>query len=86
MKDGFTTFVVNLRVRSCVYNYWVLIGLPCKHICACIAYKRDNVEAYCDAFYSKATFVKTDSEIIHPMPEVDERATGGFTVTIDPPS
>ncbi|KAK2421674.1 MuDR family transposase [Trifolium repens] len=41
VKDGFTTFVVNLRSRTCGCDYWRVSGLPCKHACACIAYKRE---------------------------------------------
>ena len=41
------------------------------------------MEAYCDIFYSKFAYIKAYFEIIHPMPEVDERAIDGFNVTID---
>ncbi|XP_019427184.1 PREDICTED: uncharacterized protein LOC109335506 [Lupinus angustifolius] len=36
--DGHTTFVVNLMLRSCGCNYWLVSSLPCKRTCSCIAY------------------------------------------------
>ena len=85
VKDGFTTFVVNLGVRSYSCDYWALIGLPCKYPCACIAYKRADAKVYWDHFFSNAAYYETYVEIIYPMPKVDEFATGRFNVTIDLP-
>ena len=84
VKDGFTTSVVNLRARVCDCGYWRLIGLPCKHACSCIAYKRANVEMFCDDSYSTTTYSLCYSEIIHPMPELDSNNRGSYG-KIDPP-
>ena len=83
VKDGFTTFVVNLGVRTYSCDYWALIGLPCKYPCACIAYKRADAEVYWDHFFSNVAYYETYAEIIYPMPKVDEFATSGFNVPID---
>ncbi|KAK7255963.1 hypothetical protein RIF29_29398 [Crotalaria pallida] len=83
--DGYTTFVVNLRARTCGCNYWVLSGLPCKHACACIAYKRANVESYCDGAYTTRSYCKSYIELIHPMPELDPNNRGNYG-QIDPPA
>ncbi|KAJ1424167.1 Zinc finger, SWIM-type [Sesbania bispinosa] len=85
VKDGFTTFVVNLRTRTCGCNYWMLSGLPCKHACACIAYKRANVEMFCDNAYSTKIYCLSYTEIIHPMPELDINNRGCYG-KIDPPT
>ncbi|KAJ1401166.1 Transposase, MuDR, plant [Sesbania bispinosa] len=85
VKDGFTTFVVNLRTRACGYNYWRLSGLPCKHACACISYKRANVEMFCDNAYTAKIYCLAYKEIIHPMPELDTNNKGGYG-QIDPPT
>ncbi|WOL13672.1 hypothetical protein Cni_G22445 [Canna indica] len=84
VRDGFTTFAVNLRTKSCGCNYWSLCGLPCTHACACISYKRYNVERFYDHYYSNEMYCKTYQEMIHPMPELDERDRDGYP-TIDPP-
>lgn len=84
VKDGFTTFVVNLRDRTCGCAYWRLSGLPCKHVCACIAYKRANVELFCDNAYTTKIYCLSYTEIIHPMPELDTNNRGSYG-KIDPP-
>ncbi|KAJ1401847.1 Zinc finger, SWIM-type [Sesbania bispinosa] len=85
VKDGFTTFVVNLRTRACGCNYWRLSGLPCKHACACISYKRANVEMFCDNAYTAKIYCLAYKEIIHPMLELDTNNKGGYG-QIDPPT
>ncbi|XP_057444251.1 uncharacterized protein LOC130736432 [Lotus japonicus] len=85
VKDGFTTFVVKLRTRECGCNYWRLSGLPCKHACACITYKRENVEMFCDEAYTTRIYCLSYTEIIHPMPELDTNNRGCYG-KIDPPA
>ncbi|WOK97553.1 hypothetical protein Cni_G06261 [Canna indica] len=84
VRDGFTTFAVNLRTRSCGCNYWSLCGLSCTHACACISYKRYNVERFCDFYYSNEIYCKIYQEMIHPMPELNERDRDGYPI-VDPP-
>lgn len=85
VKDGFTTFVVKLRTRECGCNYWRLSGLPCKHACACIAYKRENVEMFCDEAYTTRIYCLSYTETIHPMPKPDTNNRGCYG-KIDPPA
>ncbi|KAF1896640.1 hypothetical protein Lal_00034339 [Lupinus albus] len=82
--DGHTTFVVNLMLRLCSCNYWLVSGLPCKHVCSCIAYMRVDVEKYCDEAYYKSKYCLTYNEIIHPMPDIDVNNRGSIG-QIDPP-
>ncbi|PNX79139.1 hypothetical protein L195_g035123, partial [Trifolium pratense] len=84
VKDGYTTFVVNLRFRTCGCDYWRVSGLPCKHACACIAYKRENVELFADNVYTTKVYCLCYNEIIHPMPELDTKNRGSYG-NIDPP-
>ncbi|GAU23950.1 hypothetical protein TSUD_181390 [Trifolium subterraneum] len=83
VKDGFTTFVVNLRSRTCGCDYWRVSGLPCKHACACIAYKRENVELFADHVYTTKVYSLCYNEIIHPMSELDTKNRGSYG-NIDP--
>ncbi|CAH9122936.1 unnamed protein product [Cuscuta epithymum] len=32
-------FVVDLQKRTCTYNYWQLIGIPCRHAVAGMSYR-----------------------------------------------
>ncbi|XP_057423577.1 uncharacterized protein LOC130717381 [Lotus japonicus] len=78
VKDGHTIFLVKLRNRECGCNYWGLSGLPCKHACACIAYKGENVEMFCDDAYTTRTYCLAYTEIIHPIPELDPGNSGCY--------
>ena len=84
IRDGFSTFVVNLLSRSCGCQYWSSCGLPCTHTCACIAYRRHNVERYVDRYYSTAMYCTTYQELIHPMLELDEQDRDEY-LRVDPP-
>ena len=84
VRDGFSTFAVNLISKSCGCQYWSLCGLPCIHACACIAYRRQNVERYVDHYYSTSIYCTTYQELIHPMPELDEEDRNGYP-RVDPP-
>jgi len=84
VKDGYTTFVVNLRDRTCGCDYWRVAGLPCKHACSCIAYKRANVEMFCDTAYTSKVYSLCYNNIIHPMPELNIKNRGSYA-QIDPP-
>ena len=70
--DGFTTFVVNLIVKTCAYCYWKISGLPCKHAAACIVHKRANVETYYDEYLTRFFYLKASGEIIHPLPDLND--------------
>ncbi|XP_058776102.1 uncharacterized protein LOC131650408 [Vicia villosa] len=84
VRDGYSTFVVNLRSQTCGCGYWRITGLPCKHACACITHKRENVEMFCDTSYTTKIYSLCYNNIIHPMPELDEKNRGSYE-QIDPP-
>uniref|UniRef100_A0A5B7ARQ4 SWIM-type domain-containing protein n=1 Tax=Davidia involucrata TaxID=16924 RepID=A0A5B7ARQ4_DAVIN len=87
VKDGEgVTFVVDLDARSCVCRAWQIGGLPCKHAAAAIAYKRCNIEEYCDVAFFKARYLAAHQHILHPV--VDPRmwnTEGVVGDPIDPP-
>jgi hypothetical protein len=84
VRDEFTTFAVNLRTRTCGCDYWRVSGLPCKHACACIAYRRANVENFFDTSYTTKAYCLCYTDIIHPVPELDTKNRGCYG-QIDPP-
>ncbi|KAA8547047.1 hypothetical protein F0562_003476 [Nyssa sinensis] len=57
--------VVDLATKSCVCKEWKISGIPCKHVTAAIAYKRVNIEEYCDSKYTKEIYLATHSGMIH---------------------
>ena len=70
--DGFTTFVVNLIMKTRACGYWKISGLPCKHAATCIVHKRANVETYCDEYLTRFTYLEAYGEIIHPLPDLND--------------
>nr|POF15909.1 hypothetical protein CFP56_17149 [Quercus suber] len=70
--DGFTTFVVNLIVKTYACGYWKISGLSCKHVVAFIVHKRANVETYCDEYLTRFIYLKAYGEIIHPLPDLND--------------
>ncbi|KAF8393878.1 hypothetical protein HHK36_020076 [Tetracentron sinense] len=67
VTEGSARFVVNFDARSCSCRAWEISGLPCKHLAACIARKRANIEDYCDGCYSNETYLKAHGGIVHPL-------------------
>ena len=59
--------------------------MPCKYVCACVRYKRVNVESYCDLTFYNSKWLLAYLEILHPMPELDVKKRGGYP-NIDPPA
>ena len=70
--DGFTTFVVNLIMKTCAFGYWKISGFSCKHVATCIVHKRANVETYCDEYLTRFTYLEAYGEIIHPLPDLND--------------
>ena len=45
-------YIVNLTQKTCDCGAFQLSGLPCKHAALGIIYRRQKLEAYCDACFS----------------------------------
>lgn len=41
-------YVVRLGDNYCSCMQWQISGIPCKHVCRCIMYRRHKAEDYCD--------------------------------------
>lgn len=63
--------VVKLSESKCDCCEWDISGIPCKHACAAILWKRDSVEKYCHAYFSKDAYIKQHQGVIHAVS--DER-------------
>ena len=84
VKNRYTTFVVNLRDKTSGCDFWRVAGLPCKHACSWIVYKRANLEMFCDTAYTSKVYYLCYNNIIHLMHELDVKNKGSYA-QIDPP-
>lgn len=62
------TFVVDFEKKSCTCRKWDLTGIPCPHVMCCIAKEQRELTQYVDDCYTKETYLKAYSEVIHAMP------------------
>ncbi|MED6174966.1 hypothetical protein PIB30_119138 [Stylosanthes scabra] len=90
--DG--TNIVDIRNRCCLCRGWQLYGLPCAHAVAALLSCRQNVHRFTESCFTVATYRKTYSQTIHPIPdkslwkelsEGDPNAANALNVVINPP-
>ncbi|KAK2983081.1 hypothetical protein RJ640_006468 [Escallonia rubra] len=88
------TNIVDIRNRCCLCRGWQLYGLPCAHAVAALLSCRQNVHRFTESCFTVATYRKTYSQTIHPIPdktlwtEVSEgypNASNAVDVIINPP-
>ncbi|XP_057736207.1 uncharacterized protein LOC130951546 [Arachis stenosperma] len=88
------TNIVDIRNRCCLCRGWQLYGLPCAHAVAALLSCRQNVHRFTESCFTVATYRKTYSQTIHPIPdkslwkelsEGDPNATNVLEVVINPP-
>ncbi|XP_057736086.1 uncharacterized protein LOC130951455 [Arachis stenosperma] len=88
------TNIVDIRNRCCLCRGWQLYGLPCAHAVAALLSCRQNVHRFTESCFTVATYRKTYSQTIHPIPdkslwkelsEGDPNATNALDVIINPP-
>ncbi|XP_072957647.1 uncharacterized protein [Typha angustifolia] len=63
------TNIVDIRNRCCLCRGWQLYGLPCAHGVAALVSCRQNVHRYTESCFTVATYRKTYSQTIHPIPD-----------------
>jgi hypothetical protein len=63
------TNVVDIRNRCCLCRGWQLYGAPCAHGVAALLSCRQNVHRYTESCFTVATYRKTYSQTIHPIPD-----------------
>ncbi|XP_059635966.1 myosin-1-like [Cornus florida] len=49
------------------FRVWELTGIPCKHVAACIAFKRYKFEDFVDRYFTKEMYLRAYGKMIHPM-------------------
>ncbi|KAK8919407.1 hypothetical protein KSP39_PZI021681 [Platanthera zijinensis] len=85
------TNIVDIRNRCCLCRGWQLYGLPCAHGVAALLFCRQNVHRYTESCFTVATYRKTYSQTIHPIPdrslwkELSEEEQDKLEVVINPP-
>ncbi|GMG99593.1 hypothetical protein Nepgr_001433 [Nepenthes gracilis] len=88
------TNVVDIRNRCCICRAWQLYGLPCAHAVAALLSCRQNVHRFTESCFTVASYRKTYSKTIHPIPDKslwkefsdgDPNASEAFEVVINPP-
>ncbi|CAN6361671.1 unnamed protein product [Urochloa humidicola] len=63
------TNIVDIRNRCCLCRGWQLYGVPCAHGVAALLSCRQNVHRYTESCFTVATYRKTYSQTIHPIPD-----------------
>ncbi|XP_010524936.1 PREDICTED: uncharacterized protein LOC104802842 [Tarenaya hassleriana] len=61
--------IVDIRNRCCLCRGWQLYGLPCAHTVAALLSCRQNVHRFTESCFTVATYRKTYSQTIHPIPD-----------------
>ncbi|CAF2126230.1 uncharacterized protein LOC111214111 [Brassica napus] len=61
--------IVDIRNRCCLCRGWQLYGLPCAHAVAALLSCRQNVHRFTESCFTVATYRKTYSQTIHPIPD-----------------
>lgn len=88
------TNIVDIRNRCCLCRGWQLYGLPCAHAVAALLSCRQNVHRFTESCFTVATYRKTYSQTIHPIPdkslwkelsEGDPNANKAVEIIINPP-
>ncbi|XP_030534874.1 uncharacterized protein LOC115743968 [Rhodamnia argentea] len=88
------TNIVDIRNRCCLCRGWQLYGLPCAHAVAALLSCRQNVHRFTESCFTVATYRKTYSQTIHPIPDKslwkeltdgDPNANRSAEIIINPP-
>ncbi|CAI9770425.1 unnamed protein product [Fraxinus pennsylvanica] len=88
------TNIVDIRNRCCLCRGWQLYGLPCAHAVAALLSCRQNVHRFTESCFTVATYRKTYSQTIHPIPdktlwkelaEGDPNASKAANIVVNPP-
>ncbi|MCL7030363.1 hypothetical protein MKW94_018938 [Papaver nudicaule] len=63
------TNIVDIRNRCCLCCGWQLYGIPCAHAVAALLSCRQNVHRFAESCFTVATYRKTYSQTLHPVPD-----------------
>ncbi|CAL1382853.1 unnamed protein product [Linum trigynum] len=88
------TNIVDIRNRCCLCRGWQIHGLPCAHAVAALLSCRQNVHRFTESCFTVATYRKTYSQTIHPIPDkivwkeladADPNSSSAVEIVINPP-
>ena len=68
VDDNDESYVVNLANRTCHCGSWDLIGIPCKHVVACIVLRKLDANDFVHEAYLVETYRKTYGPKFYGMP------------------
>ena len=68
VKDKNTYYNVHLDLKTCNCRSWAISGIPCKHAMAVITNTRRQWHEYVHSYLTKDSYIKTYSNVIHPIP------------------
>lgn len=58
--------------------------MPCKHVCACTVYQRENFKSYYDEVVTTSKLLVAYGEVIHHMHDIDVNSNRGDYPDIGP--
>ncbi|XP_057523999.1 uncharacterized protein LOC130803814 [Amaranthus tricolor] len=79
------SYVVNLANKTCHCGSWDLIGIPCKHVVACIVLRKLDANDYVHEAYLIDTYRKTYSPKFYGMPGHKMWPTSTLAKPLPPP-
>ncbi|KAK9075525.1 hypothetical protein SSX86_003849 [Deinandra increscens subsp. villosa] len=79
----FDDVTVDLVNRTCTCKQWDLTGIPCKHVCAAVSFKREQVEDYVAKCFTKDFYMKAYEYTIPPLPS--QKFWPNIECPLDPP-
>ncbi|XP_050217734.1 uncharacterized protein LOC126668589 [Mercurialis annua] len=65
--DQTTTFIVDLKDRTCTCRRFQLDGIPCPHAMAILREINQEPYKFCSSYYKKETLLKTYEETVYPI-------------------
>nr|XP_027096179.1 uncharacterized protein LOC113716076 [Coffea arabica] len=71
VADVDKSYIVKLHERTCECGAFQLTGIPCKHAALGAIYRREKLESYCDAAFSRDQYLKTYAFMINPIPHMN---------------
>src|SRR5438046_4591978 len=71
--------VVNLAERTCTYQSWQKMGIPCSHAISAIQFHKEDPQAYALKYYHLSAFRNTYATAIIPPQAKDGMTTPAFT-------
>ncbi|XP_027086671.1 uncharacterized protein [Coffea arabica] len=64
------SYIVVLSKKFCDCGVFQISRIPCKHAALGIMYRREKLEHYYEAWFTKDMYLKAYSAMIHPIPDV----------------